>query len=198
MDALRFAMGFGGPRSLAHRGAPDRSRQSQLERSRLAGGQRDYALVGVGLFCGLRVSEQRILRGTWRASDDRVRLEGSRTARRHCHRGGHLLVVRAGLQVEGLGLSVKPDRSRCIYCGTTEQLTADHVPPKNIFPEPRTSDLITVPACERCNKSYELDDEYFRAAITVAAEENLVALDLWRARSSVARSGGAHLSNQSC
>ena len=57
MDALRFAMEFREPRSLAHRGAPDRSRQSQLKRNRLAGGQRDYALVGVGLFCGLRVSE---------------------------------------------------------------------------------------------------------------------------------------------
>src|SRR5262245_42802409 len=50
-------MEFREPRSLAHRGAPDRSRQSQLKRNRLAGGQRDYALVGVGLFCGLRVSE---------------------------------------------------------------------------------------------------------------------------------------------
>jgi hypothetical protein len=38
------------------------------------------------------------------------------------------------------------------------------VPPKNVFPEPRSSDLIR-------NKSYELDDQYFRAFITVAAED---------------------------
>jgi hypothetical protein len=72
------------------------------------------------------------------------------------------------------------DRSRCIYCGAGDDMTSDHVPPKNLFPEPRTSDLITVPACRPCNKDYELDDEYFRLAMTVAAEENPVALQLWR------------------
>jgi hypothetical protein len=68
----------------------------------------------------------------------------------------------------------------CIYCGSSENLTDDHIPPKNLFPEPRTSDLITVPACQGCNKSYEKDDEYFRVALTVIAESlNPVARDLW-------------------
>jgi hypothetical protein len=53
----------------------------------------------------------------------------------------------------------------CIYCGADENLTADHVPPKALFPEPRPSDLITVPACVSCNRSYAKDDEYFRVAI---------------------------------
>ena len=88
MDALRFAMEFREPRSLAHRGAPDRSRQSQLERNRLAGGQRDYALAGVGLFCGLRVSELvnlTLRTSTWRARASgcgRKRRQGPRVADR--------------------------------------------------------------------------------------------------------------------
>lgn len=37
----------------------------------------------------------------------------------------------------------------------------DHVPPKCIFPEPRSNDLITVPACEACNmKRSGLDEEF--------------------------------------
>ena len=35
----------------------------------------------------------------------------------------------------------------CVYCGSTGPLTDDHVPPKVIFTEPRSSNLITVPAC---------------------------------------------------
>ena len=69
----------------------------------------------------------------------------------------------------------------CIYCGTTGKLTKDHVPPKNLFPTPRPSDLITVPACVRCNKSFEFDDEYFRIAVVVPAdpERDPIAARLW-------------------
>jgi hypothetical protein len=41
------------------------------------------------------------------------------------------------------------------------------VPPRNLFPKPRPSDLVTVPACVLCNNSASMDDEYFRLAITV-------------------------------
>jgi len=58
----------------------------------------------------------------------------------------------------------------CIYCDRTDDLTRDHIPPKCIFPAPRSSDLITVPACRPCNKSYEKDDEYFRVAVTIPGE----------------------------
>jgi 5-methylcytosine-specific restriction endonuclease McrA len=75
---------------------------------------------------------------------------------------------------------MKRDRSLCIYCGAAEDLTVDHVPPKNLFPKPRPSDLITVPACRTCNKSYERDDDYFRLAMTVLGEANPVAGQLWR------------------
>lgn len=45
----------------------------------------------------------------------------------------------------------------------------EHVPPKGLFPEPRPSDLITVPSCEKHNKTYSKDDEYFIWLITTAS-----------------------------
>jgi hypothetical protein len=58
----------------------------------------------------------------------------------------------------------------CIYCGKLGALTADHIPPKNLFPRPRPSNLITVPSCHKCNKGFELDDEYFRFAVTTGID----------------------------
>lgn len=49
----------------------------------------------------------------------------------------------------------------CIYCQANPAKTGDHVPPKGLFPKPRPSNLITVPACENCNKGFKRDDEYF-------------------------------------
>jgi len=50
----------------------------------------------------------------------------------------------------------------CAYCGSSDNLTDDHVPPKNLFPKPRPNNLITVPACANCLSSTSKDDEYFR------------------------------------
>jgi len=52
--------------------------------------------------------------------------------------------------------------SECVYCGKLGEITQDHVPPKNLFPSPRPSNLITVPSCKRCNHSASKDDEYLR------------------------------------
>lgn len=54
----------------------------------------------------------------------------------------------------------------CIYCGEREATTKDHVPPKCIFPEPRPGNLITVPCCEICNRTYGKDDERVRNLLT--------------------------------
>ena len=69
----------------------------------------------------------------------------------------------------------------CIYCGATQHLTADHVPPKNLFLPPRPSDLLTVPACLTCNKSFEKDDEYFRLAVLAPTDQDRdpMAARLW-------------------
>lgn len=66
----------------------------------------------------------------------------------------------------------------CVYCGQAAQ-TRDHVPPKSIFPKSLRKNLITVPACETCNNSSKLDDEYFRAVVTMASEDPN-AVSVWK------------------
>jgi hypothetical protein len=58
-------------------------------------------------------------------------------------------------------------RGGCAYCGETAT-TRDHIPPVKLFPQPRTSDLITVPCCDRCNNGASDDDEYFVWAVTMS------------------------------
>jgi hypothetical protein len=58
----------------------------------------------------------------------------------------------------------------CAYCGSRENLTDDHVPPRNVFPKPRPGNLITVPACEKCNKSTSKDEEYFRLKLCLSEQ----------------------------
>lgn len=57
----------------------------------------------------------------------------------------------------------------CVYCGATEDLTEDHVPPQCLFPKPRPR-LIKVPACKACHAPTSKDDEYFRMRICISAE----------------------------
>jgi hypothetical protein len=68
-------------------------------------------------------------------------------------------------------------RDRCIYCGADKDLTDDHVPPKLLLMRPYPENLITVPACEICNQSFQKDDEYMRTmlAIDVRASKNAAA-----------------------
>lgn len=58
----------------------------------------------------------------------------------------------------------------CVYCGELGPVSRDHIPPSNLFAQPRPSNLITVPACDRCNSAASLDDEYFRLAITAGID----------------------------
>jgi hypothetical protein len=58
----------------------------------------------------------------------------------------------------------------CVYCGATEDLTDDHVPPECIFPKPRPAGLITVRACKSCNASASKDDEYFRMMLCMSED----------------------------
>jgi hypothetical protein len=68
----------------------------------------------------------------------------------------------------------------CVYCGISGPLTKDHVPPKCLFPRPRPTDLITVPACETCNGSFSTDDEYFRIAMVAPATEHTDGARVWQ------------------
>jgi hypothetical protein len=76
------------------------------------------------------------------------------------------------------------DRRNCIYCGTDEDITVDHVPPRMLLTEPYPPNLITVPACYPCNQSFQKDDEYLRTMLCIdirnsknsAAQFNLPAV----------------------
>ena len=72
-------------------------------------------------------------------------------------------------------------QNSCIYCGSEQDLTRDHVPPRNLFPEPRPNNLITVPACANCNLSFAKDDEYFRTIISTldVSESHPEAKKIW-------------------
>lgn len=61
-------------------------------------------------------------------------------------------------------------REECVYCGSTENITRDHIPPKCLFAEPRPQDLITVPSCHNCNSAGSKDDENLRNVLAVSRE----------------------------
>jgi len=50
----------------------------------------------------------------------------------------------------------------CLYCGKRPATTRDHVIPTCLFPRPRPSNMITVPACQPCNDAKAACDGYFR------------------------------------
>lgn len=58
----------------------------------------------------------------------------------------------------------------CVYCGSKDDLSDDHVPPENIFPKPRPDALITVRACKTCNGGASKDDEYFRMMLCLSQD----------------------------
>ena len=61
-------------------------------------------------------------------------------------------------------------REECVYCGSTENITKDHIPPKCLFAKPLPQDLITVPSCRKCNNSASKDDEHFRNVLSASQE----------------------------
>ena len=57
---------------------------------------------------------------------------------------------------------------KCYICGNLAD-SMDHIPPDGIFPDPKPTNLITVPACSKCNQSSSKDDEYFRTILAIDA-----------------------------
>jgi len=55
----------------------------------------------------------------------------------------------------------------CTYCckPIVGKATADHCPPKQLFPAPLPNNLRTVDACEPCNAGAKIDEDYFRAVL---------------------------------
>lgn len=73
----------------------------------------------------------------------------------------------------------KPKKRPCLYCGK-KATTRDHIPPKCFFPQPRPSNLITVPSCIACNNLSSKDEENFRAVLMFSdAGESEAGKALW-------------------
>lgn len=49
----------------------------------------------------------------------------------------------------------------CIYCDNTAD-TKEHVPAKQLFKGIPESSLITVPSCQKCNREFQADEDFFR------------------------------------
>ena len=61
---------------------------------------------------------------------------------------------------------------KCIYCGSENDITREHIIPKGLFPKPRPSNLITAPACGKCNNGKSSDDEYLINSFNIAFQVN--------------------------
>jgi hypothetical protein len=58
-------------------------------------------------------------------------------------------------------------KAECSYCGELANLTADHVPPRSWFPDVVNYQLLTVPACQKCNTGWAADAEYMRNVLMI-------------------------------
>lgn len=67
----------------------------------------------------------------------------------------------------------------CYLCGSSENLTKDHIPPKNLFPSPRPSNLITVLCCQTCNGKFTLLDESFRVWVSSTINRSKAGQWIW-------------------
>ncbi len=60
-------------------------------------------------------------------------------------------------------------KDACIYCGNIAE-TIDYIPPKTLYPQPRPSNLIAVPACTICSDRFAADDVHFRDMLCLRQE----------------------------
>ena len=86
----------------------------------------------------------------------------------------------SGRDIQQAGVrEVAMGKSECYLCGAEHGLTREHIPPKGLFPEPRPSDLITVPCCAKCNHANHKADERFRLFVSSAFNRNAAGTTIW-------------------
>lgn len=61
------------------------------------------------------------------------------------------------------------DDLKCLYCGKKAN-NREHVPSKALLEKPYPNNLITIPACQICNNSFSLDEEYFLNVLATLSE----------------------------
>jgi len=67
----------------------------------------------------------------------------------------------------------------CFNCGSTRDITWDHIPPQNFFPSPKPSNLIKVKCCSACNQGFSMDDEAFRIFASSLKDRSLAGAWIW-------------------
>ena len=67
----------------------------------------------------------------------------------------------------------------CYLCSSTENLTKDHIPPKNLFPSPKPANLITIWCCKKCNEKFSLIDESFREFTSSVINRSKSGEQIW-------------------
>src|SRR2546422_10376314 len=73
-------------------------------------------------------------------------------------------------------------RELCVYCRAADADTRDHIPPQLLFPSPKPNTLITVPACNACNKCFQQDDEVLAMFLTSLLGTNSAGMSIWKSR----------------
>lgn len=68
----------------------------------------------------------------------------------------------------------------CYLCARPGADTKDHIPPRDIFPEKPTGQLITVPAHYNCNHCFHKEDELFRNLIAAASTRTPEGYRAWK------------------
>lgn len=56
----------------------------------------------------------------------------------------------------------------CVYC-KGEASTRDHTPPRCLLRRPLPSNLLTLPACQKCNSAFSFDEEVVRCILTLVS-----------------------------
>ncbi len=62
----------------------------------------------------------------------------------------------------------------CVYCGALAD-SKDHAPPKCLMLPPLPSNLITLPACRKCNNGFSFDENVVRAFISTVGNHPQLA-----------------------
>lgn len=64
--------------------------------------------------------------------------------------------------------SIVKESEVCVLCAKEPATTKEHIPSRGVFLV-KPKQYLTVPACERCNNSAKLDDQYFRDVLAACS-----------------------------
>lgn len=70
---------------------------------------------------------------------------------------------------------LKEIKKNCCYCGKIAD-SKDHIPSKCLLEKPFPDNLLTIPSCVTCNKSFSLDEEYLlNVLVEISTNPTLLA-----------------------